>query len=402
MEFRCRLGTGSGQILEGVYVAESEARLRRELEDKGLHILAVRRKGSFGWPTLSLGKRRRIGTREFLMFNQELATLLKAGMPVVQSLDILRRRVDNPTLKAAVEDVHERVRAGSSLSEAFEAQEGLVPGVYTASLLAGEKSGGLEAVIRRYVAYVKVIAAVRRKTVAALIYPAILLTLAVIVVGIIIFRVVPEFSAFYQGLGAELPWMTRAIVGTSDVLTSYLLYISPVAVVAGVGLWFWMQQPGLGRKVDRLILGLPGLGPVARKFATSQLARTLATLLGGGIPLVTALDISGRAIGNRYLARHLVTVGQRVREGEALSAAMAARGVFPGVAIRMIEVGESTGALQEMLNSVADFYDEDIETTLGRFITLIEPALLIIMGIVIAGLLLALYMPLIQLSSVVG
>ena len=402
MEFRCRLGTGSGQILEGVYVAESEARLRRELEDKGLHILAVRRKGSFGWPTLSLGKRRRIGTREFLMFNQELATLLKAGMPVVQSLDILCRRVDNPTLNAAVEDVHERVRAGTSLSEAFEAQEGLVPGVYTASLLAGEKSGGLEAVIRRYVAYVKVIAAVRRKTVAALIYPAILLTLAVIVVGIIIFRVVPEFSAFYQGLGAELPWMTRAIVATSDALTTYLPYISPVAIVAGVGFWFWMQQPGFGRRVDRLILGLPGLGPVARKFATSQLARTLATLLGGGIPLVSALDISGRAIGNRYLARHLVTVGQRVREGEALSAAMAARGVFPGVAIRMIEVGESTGALQEMLNSVADFYDEDIETTLGRFITLIEPALLIIMGIVIAGLLLALYMPLIQLSSVVG
>ena len=402
MEFRCRLGTVSGQILEGVYVAESEARLRRDLEDKGLHILAVRRKGSFGWPTLSLGKRRRIGTREFLMFNQELATLLKAGMPVVQSLDILRRRVDNPTLKAAVEDVHERVRAGSSLSEAFEAQEGLVPGVYTASLLAGEKSGGLEAVLRRYVAYVKVIAEVRRKTVAALIYPAILLTLAVIVVGIIIFRVVPEFSAFYQGMGAELPWMTRAIVATSDALTSYLPYISPVAVVAGVGLWFWMKQPGLGRRVDRLILGLPGLGPVARKFATSQLARTLATLLGGGIPLVTALDISVRAIGNRYLARHLVTVGQRVREGEALSAAMAARGVFPGVAIRMIEVGESTGVLQEMLNSAADFYDEEIETNLGRFVTVIEPALLIIMGIVIAGLLLALYMPLIQLSSAVG
>ena len=388
MEFRCRLGTVSGQILEGVYVAESEARLRRDLEDKGLHILAVRRKGSFGWPTPSLGKRRRIATREFLVFNQELATLLKAGMPVVQSLDILRRRVDNPTFKAALEDIHERVRAGDSLSEAFEAQEGLAPGVYTASLLAGEKSGGLETVIRRYVAYVKVITEVRRKTVAPLIYPAILLTLAVIVVGIIIFRVVPEFSAFYEGLGRELPWLTRAIVAISDALTSYLLYILPVTVAAGVGLWFWMKKPGLG--------------PVARKFATSQLARTLATLLGGGIPLVTALDISTRAIGNRYLARHLVTVGQRVREGEALSAAMAARGVFPEVAIRMIEVGESTGALQEILNSAADFYDEEIETNLGRFVTVIEPALLIIMGIVIAGLLLALYMPLIQLSSAVG
>ena len=226
MEFRCRLGTPSGQILEGVYAAESEARLRRDLEGKGLHILAVRRKGSFGWPTLSLGKRRRIGTREFLIFNQELATLLKAGMPVVQSLDILRRRLDNPTLKAAVEDVHERVRAGDSLSEAFEAQEGLVPGVYTASLLAGEKSGGLEAVIRRYVAYVKVITAVRRKTVSALIYPAILLTLAVIVVGIIVFLVVPEFSAFYEGMGAELPWMTRAIVAISSALTTYARYFA--------------------------------------------------------------------------------------------------------------------------------------------------------------------------------
>ena len=234
----------SGQILEGVYVAESEARLRRDLQDKGLHILAVRRKGSFGWPTLSLGKRRRIATREFLVFNQELATLLKAGMPVVQSLDILRRRVDNPTFKPALEDIHERVRAGDSLSEAFEAQEGLVPGVYTASLLAGEKSGGLETVIRRYVAYVKVITEVRRKTVAALIYPAILLTLAVIVVGIIIFRVVPEFSAFYEGLGRELPWLTRAIVAISDALTGYLLYILPVAVAAGVGLWFWMKKPG--------------------------------------------------------------------------------------------------------------------------------------------------------------
>ena len=401
MEFRCRLGTVSGEILEGVYVAESEARLRRDLEDKGLYLLAVQRKGSLRWPALSRRKRRRIASREFIIFNQELATLLKAGMPVVQSLDILCRRVENPAFKSALEDVHDRVRGGSSLSEAFEAQGDLVPGVYTASLLAGEKSGGLEEVIRRYVAYVKVIGMVRRKTISALVYPAILMALSLVVVGIIVLRVVPQFANFYQGLGADLPLVTRAIVATSTALNSYLALIVPIAAVAGIALWFWMKRPGLGAHVDRLILGVPGLGPVARKFATSQLARTLATLLGGGIPLVSALDMSVRAIGNRYLAQHLVTVGQRVREGEALSTAMAARGVFPSVAIKMVEVGESTGALREMLNSIAEFFDEEIETTLGRFVTVIEPLLLIIMGIVIAGLLLALYMPLFQLSSVV-
>ena len=401
MEFRCRLGTVSGEILEGVYIAESEARLRRDLEEKGLYVLAVQRKGSFGWPALSLPKRRRIASREFIVFNQKLATLLKAGMPVVQSLDILCRRVENPVFRSGIEDVHERVRAGSSLSEAFEAQGDLVPVVYTASLLAGEKSGGLEEVIRRYVSYVKVIDAVRRKTISALIYPMILLALSLIVVGIIVFRVVPQFADFYQGLGADLPLITRGIVATSTALTGYLPFILPLAAGAGVVFWLWVKQPGLRGQVDRLILGVPGLGPVARKFATSQLARTLATLLGGGIPLVNALDMSARAIGNRYLAQHLISVGQRVREGEALSTSMAARGVFPGVAIKMVEVGESTGALREMLNSVADFYDEEIETTLGRFVTVIEPLLLIIMGIVIAGLLLALYMPLFQLTSVV-
>ena len=402
MEFRCRLGTVSGEVLEGVYIAESEARLRRDLEKKGLYVLAVQRKGSFGWPALWLPKWRRIASREFIVFNQELATLLKAGMPLLQSLDILRRRVENPVFRSAIEDVHERVRAGSSLSEAFEAQGDLVPGVYTASLLAGEKSGGLEEVIRRYVSYVKVIGAVRRKTISALIYPMILLTLSLIVVGIIVFQVVPQFADFYQGLGADLPLITRGIVATSTALTGYLPLILPLAAGAcGVGFWLWVKQPGLGGQVDRLILGVPGLGPVARKFATSQLARTLATLLGGGIPLVNALDLSARAIGNRYLAQHLISVGQRVREGEALSTSMAGRGVFPSVAIKMVEVGESTGALREMLNSVADFYDEEIETTLGRFVTVIEPLLLIIMGIVIAGLLLALYMPLFQLTSVV-
>ena len=399
MEFRCRLGTPGGEVFEGVYVAESEARLRRELEDKGLYVLGIQRAGRVALGRVPLPKRSRVSTREFLVFNQELATLLKAGMPLVQSLDILRSRVANPLFKSVLDDVYERVRGGSSLSESFEAHGAMFPGVYTASLLAGEKSGSLEQVIRRYVAYVKVVATVRRRTISALVYPSILLVLSLIVVSIIVLRVVPQFTAFYEQFGRELPLSTRMIMAVSEVARTYFWLLLLGAIGGAAALWAWMQQPSQRERFDRWILRVPGLGPVARKFSTSQAARTLGTLLGGGIPLVNALDIAARSIQNRYIAHELLTAGQQVREGRALAAAMNDSGAFTDVAIKMVEVGESTGALQEMLNSLADFYDEEIETNLGRFITLVEPLLLVVMGLVIAGLLLALYMPLFNISA---
>ena len=399
MEFRCRLGTPGGEIIEGVYAADTEARLRQDFEDKGLYVLAIQRAGGAALGRMRLPTRARVSTREFLIFNQELATLLKAGMPLVQSLDILRRRVTNPMFKSVMDDVHERVRAGNSLSEAFEAHGTLFPGVYTASLLAGEKSGNLEQVIRRYVAYVKVVATVKRKTVSALVYPLILMLLSLAVVSIIVLRVVPEFGAFYQQFNEELPLSTQMIVRVSDFARGYFWLIVLSVVGAGVGGWLWLKEPAQRERFDRWILRVPAVGPIARKFSTSQAARTLATLLGGGIPLVNAIEISARSIKNRYIARELLTAGQQVREGRALAAAMNDSGAFTDVAIKMVEVGESTGALQEMLNSLADFYDEEIDTNLGRFITLVEPILLVIMGIVIAGLLLSLYMPLFNMGG---
>jgi type IV pilus assembly protein PilC len=401
MEFRCRLGTPGGEIIEGVYVAESEDRLRREFEDKGLYVLAIQRAGKLAFGSLALPTRSRISTREFLVFNQELATLLKAGMPLVQSLDILRRRVTNPVFKSVVDDVHDRVRAGNSLSEAFEAHGALFPGVYTASLMAGEKSGNLEQVIRRYVTYVKVVETVRRKTISALIYPTVLLALSLVVVGILVLRVVPQFSGYYQQFGEELPLSTRVIVAVSNYATTYFGLMLLLIVSGAVMVWLWLKRPGERQRFDGWILRLPAIGPVARKFATSQASRTLATLLGGGIPLVNAIDVAARSIRNRYMAGELQAAAQQVREGRSLSLAMTESGAFPDVALKMVEVGEQTGALQEMLNSLADFYDEEIETSLDRFVTLVEPILLIIMGIVIAGLLLALYMPLFNLSNAI-
>jgi type IV pilus assembly protein PilC len=402
VEFRCRLASPNGEIVEGVYDAESEARLRHDLEEKGLYVLSLQPKGAIAGLSIRLPQRRGVNTAEFLVFNQELATLLKAGMPLVQSLDLLKRRVVSPSFRGVLEDVHEKVRAGTALSDAFAAHGDMFPRVYTASLLAGERSGNLDAVLRRYVEYTKIIATVKRKTISALVYPAILISLALALVSIIVLKVVPAFSDFYSTFGRELPLLTRIIVAVSDVIRSQFLLIV-VGLAAGALVFVaWIRQPGQKARFDHLILGLPLLGQVARKFATSQMARTLATLLGGGLPLVNALDIAANSVGNQFMAGQLEIVSGRVREGESFAAALEARGVFPEVAVKMAEVGESTGALQDMLNTVADFYDEEIATNMERFVTLVEPALLVIMGLVIAGLLLALYMPLFQLSSVLA
>jgi type IV pilus assembly protein PilC len=215
-------------------------------------------------------------------------------------------------------------------------------------------------------------------------------------------RVVPSFSDFYSTFDAELPTSTKIIVGVSDLVRGQLLFLVLGLGAAILGVAIWLRQPGQRVRFDRLLLGVPVVGDVVRKFATSQMARTLGTLLGGGLPLVNALEIAARSVGNQHIARELDIVGSRVREGASFAAALQARGTFPDVAVKMTEVGESTGALQEMLNAVADFYDEEIATNMERFVTLIEPVLLVVMGVVIAALLLALYMPLFQLSSVLA
>jgi len=400
MEYRCRLGTTTGEIIEGVYVAQSEAALRRELEDKGLHVLSLKPRAGLG--NFSFGQSRKITRHEFLVFNQELATLLKAGMPLVQSLDILRTRLTNPVFKTVLDDVHEKVRGGTALSDAFVAHGDLFPTVYTASLMAGERSGNLDAVLRRFVAYSKTVDAVRTKTISAMMYPIVLVALAILLVGIIVMKVVPTFAEFYTSFDAELPLSTRVIVGISDFLIARFWLIA-IAVVGGViGFMTWMRQPGRGKELDRFLLKVPFIGNSLQKFSTAQLARTLATLLGGGIPLVNSIEIAARSTGNRHMGAELEVVAVRVREGQGFAATLLERQTVPDVAIKMIEVGESTGALTEMLNSLADFYDEEIETEVSRFVTLIEPAMLVFMGVVIAGIVLSLYLPLFQLTSVIG
>jgi type IV pilus assembly protein PilC len=400
MEFRARLATARGEIVEGEYTAESEQRLRREFEEKGMYVLSLQRRS--GLANLMPSRAgRRVSRQEFLIFNQELATLLKAGMALVPSLDILRQRVSNAAFKAVLDDVYDRVKAGAALSEAFAEHGTMFPAVYSASLMAGERSGSLDSVLRRYVAYEKVVGNVRRRTISALIYPAILVTLMLGLVGFIVFRVVPAFAEFYVSFDKELPALTNALVWFSRTLTANIWLLLGIIAVTVIVIRMLLRSSVYGERIDEALLRIPWAGETLRKFSTSQLSRTLATLLGGGIPLVNGLEISVRAMSNRFLARELDVVRGQVQEGRGFAEALRSRGVFPDVAVKMVEVGESTGALQEMLNSIAEFYDEEIDTEVTRFMTFIEPVMLIVMGIIIAVVVLALYMPIIQLSTVV-
>jgi type IV pilus assembly protein PilC len=371
-----------------------------------LLVLDLRPKGALALPGLpalpSLRRRRRVSAAEFLVFNQELATLLKAGMPLVQSLDILRQKVPNPTFKAVLDDVFEKVRSGLALSEAFEQHGTMFPPIYTASILAGEKSGNLDQVIRRFIAYSRVITSVRRSVISALIYPAVLLVLSLSVVLYMMVKVVPAFTGFYESFDAQLPLATRVLTAVSGTLSSNLLWLA-IALAAGIAFALaWVRSPANRARWHHFVLRMPFFGPVATKFATSQFSRTLATLLGGGIPLVSALEVAGRAIGNRFIGGQIEIMLQQVREGQSLAQAMSSRQIFPDVSLKMVEVGEATGALQEMLNAIADFFDEDIETTLSRFMRLVEPVMLVLMAVVIASILLALYLPVFQLSSAIA
>lgn len=256
--------------------------------------------------------------------------------------------------------------------------------------------------IRRYVAYEKVIGTVRRRTISALIYPLILVTMMLILIGIIVIRVVPAFSGFYANFDHELPLTTRVLISVSDVIVANFWFILVGVVVAVIAVSGAIKQPRHRERLHRVLLSLPWVGGTMRKFATAQLSRTLATLLSGGIPLVNALEISVRSISNRFLGHELEIVRVHVQEGQSFAGALRERAMLPDVAVKMVEVGESTGALQEMLNSIADFYDEEIETEVARFITIIEPVLLIVMGAVIAIVVLALYLPIFELGSVVS
>jgi type IV pilus assembly protein PilC len=396
-DYVIRLADERGRVQEQTLSAASEDELRARFTQAGYYVYSVKQRGLLG----AAGTTKRVKLDTFLVFNQQFLTLVRAGLPILSSIDLLARRQRQPNFRAQLEDVAQRVRNGESISSAFEAQGGF-PVVYTTTLLVGERSGNLEEVLQRYVDFQRVSLTFRKKLTASLIYPAVLVVMVTLLFIFLITFVVPRFAELYDQLGTRLPSITTFLLAVGRDAQSYGLYVLATLVIAGFLFVRWIRTDAGAAAVDRVRIGLPLVGGVWLKYQVGLFSRTLSTLLKGGLPLVPSLETAARSIGSRQVRNAVLASVERVREGKGLSPSLEQTKVFPELAIEMIEVGESTGALPQMLNSVAEFFEEDVETSLTAAMSLIEPAILIVMGAVVITILIALYMPIFSLSAVAG
>jgi type IV pilus assembly protein PilC len=398
MEYVCRVGTASGEVVERTVSAADERALRAELEQQGLYLLSMRRGLSLSFLRI---RKRRVNPSLLLVFSQELAALLKAGLPLFQSLDVMLERQRDPLLRQSLGAVREKVKSGTALSEAFRQEGGLYPPIFAASLVAGERSGDLDQVLRRFAAHLRLNLSLKKKAISASVYPIVLLAMMAALVSVLVVWVIPQFRSFYEGLGAELPFATRILLGFATAVRANVLWILLAVAGAVFGVTYWLRREGAAVALDRALLRLPYFGGLMRMYATSQLSRTLATLLAGGLPLLNALEVAAASIGNRAMAVAVGAATGRIREGASLTAALESTGMLEPLPLEMVKVGEQTGALGEMLNAVADFYDEDLDNRMATVLSLVEPVLLVLMAIIVAAMLLAFYLPMFQAISAV-
>jgi type IV pilus assembly protein PilC len=396
-EYVCKVADISGRIFDQVESAPSEAEARQKLADKGFYVYAVRGHLDVLSQLTRSRTDRTIRTQDFLIFNQQFNTLIKAGLPILKSLDLLGERAAAQRLRPIISDVRQRVRDGALLSDALAAQ-GSFPPVYVTAISAGERSGNLSGVLDQYISYLRVSTGFKRQLITALIYPSILVGAVVLVMSYMVTYAMPKFAALYRDLNVPLPRITEVVLGLAAPLRDYFLIFAVIAVVAFALIKFWTRTARGALIIDSLKPRIWFFGDIWLKAQIAQFVRTLSTLLAGGTPLVTALATSSQAIDSRLIATSVEKAAERVREGESLHASLAQTNLVPDLAIEMIEVGEASGALPAMLTSVADFYEEEVNTRLQRTLIWVSPIILVVMAVVIGSLLIALYLPMFSLQ----
>ncbi len=397
-EFVCKVADSAGRVYSQVEAAQSVTEARQKLADRGLFVYSVRARGGVLAKVMAPRRERAVSSNDFLIFNQQFNTLIKAGLPILKALDLLAERAAAPKLRPLLLDVRDRVREGASLSEAL-GQQGVFPKVYITSVLAGEKSGNLSGVLDYYISYQRVSASFRNRLKVALIYPTILMVAVTLVVSYLVVIVIPRFNELYIGSNLVLPTATRVILAIGLYVRSYVLIVVPLLALGALALYSWSRSEPGGIALDRLKPRIPFLGDIWLKAQVTQFMRTLSTLLTGGTPLVAALSTASDAISSKLVSKSVSEAADRVREGQSLHVALAATGLMPELALEMIEVGEASGALAQMLGSVAEFYDEEVNLRLARVLAWVEPAILILMALVVAGILISLYLPIFSFAT---
>jgi type IV pilus assembly protein PilC len=396
-EFICRVADANGRVFSHVEAAGTLEEARQKLADRGLFVYSVQSRSSLITGMLGVRKERKIGGNDFLILNQQFNTLIKAGLPILRALDLLATRATAPKLRPVLTQIRDRVREGKSLSEAVD-EAGVFSKMYSTAILAGEKSGNLSGVLDYYIAYQRVSTGVKKKILATLVYPTLLVAVASIIVTYLVTVVIPKFAMLYRDLGAPLPGPTKFLVTVTVDYRLYIVGLIGAGFLTLLGVFFWSRSEEGGVAFDRMKFRVPVVGDTLLKFQVAQFCRTLATLLTGGTPLVSALQTASESITSKLVRGTVGRATQMVREGESLHGALSASRVMPELALDMIEVGESSGALAPMLNSVAEFYEEEVTLRLSAMVAVIEPVILIFMGLLVAFILISLYLPIFSFS----
>jgi len=397
--FYYKVAREDGSVLTKEVEADSEDLLRRQLEESGYLVLQLRKRKAIG---LGLsGLRRKQTSEEFLVFNQELLVLIRAGLPIVQCLDILMERTPNESYKTALTDVKNEIKGGKAMSDAMAGHLEYFSELYCNSLRAGERTGNLPEVIERFISYQKRLLAVKRQLLNALTYPVFLIFATTAVLVVLLTYVVPSFSEIYAGFQAQLPLPTVILINTTRFIREYLLIFIVVMALLVFLFRYWIHTEKGRNAVDGYILNLPLVGKLVRGYFISTMTRTLATILAGGIPMLQALDMVARSITNKVISSNLRYALERVRGGMSLAGALDETGMMPEMSIRMIEVGEATGSLEVMLNDISNFYEEEVNLRLQRLTNLIEPVIMLCMGVVVGGIVIVMYMPIFELAGTV-
>jgi type IV pilus assembly protein PilC len=401
-EYAIKYADARGEVRKQIAKANSEQELRDRYIKQGFMIYSIKPKsGMDALSNASVFKRKKkLNLEKFLIFNSQFVTLIRAGLPILKGLDLLAERLTDPKLGPYIKNVRDEVRQGNLLSEAFRVQ-GIFPKTYVTSVMAGEKSGSLGETLERFIGYQKLALAVRKKVLVSLLYPAVLIALVILLMVFLVTYVVPSFAELYTSMSAQLPAVTMFLIAIGTTARSYVVVGVVALVIMGVSFYYWSKTETGSTSVDRVRMNMPVLGSIWIKYQVAQFSRVLATLLTGGIPLVQGLETAADSLGTALLRRSLEKAGRLVREGQPLSGSLATTGVFPPLAIDMIEVGESTGALPAMLTSVAEFYEEDVNTRMTAALSLIEPAIMIFMGGFVAFVLIALYLPIFSLADTI-
>jgi type II secretion system protein F len=393
----------AGKTITGELAANTPEEVKRRLRDMGYFPSDISEAAqvSLAQPK-QMRRGRGISGSDVVVMTRQLADMTAARLPMFRSLSVLVEQADRPALRTLLEAIRTDVQEGRPLSEALQRHPRHFPDLYVNMVRAGETSGHLEAVLMRLAEFLEKSLRRRSQVVSALLYPAVLITVAVGAVIFIIGFLIPKLSALFEELEQTLPLVTRMLLAVAHVVSAtwWILAIFVAALVLGLR---WYARTDAGREaLDLLTLRLPLLGPIWHKMAVSRLARTLGTMLAGGVPILSALEISGNAVANRPLARAVEGVREEVREGTAMAAALGRAGVFPPLLIHMTAVGEETGQLPEMMARVADSLDFEVDSTLGRLTTLVEPFVIIVMGGIVGFIVLAVLLPIFQINATIG